>query len=70
MKAETKIRNALISLYWNGHDDGRLCEASDDIMGHITGEDWSRRRKQVIDAAIKRILSADKKQKPKRKTTA
>jgi len=63
MKAETKIRNALIFLYWNGHDDGRLAEASDDILGHITGEEWSRRRKQVIDATIKKILNADSKKK-------
>lgn len=55
MKLETKIRNALISLYWEAHTDGRLCEKHDGILEHINSVEWANRRAKVINQALQKL---------------
>lgn len=55
MKQETKIRNALISLYWEAHTDGRLCENGGGILEHINSIEWADRRAKVINQALQKL---------------
>jgi hypothetical protein len=55
MKQETKIRNALIVLDWDGNDDGRLCEKHDSILEHINLIEWANRRTKVIIQALHKL---------------
>ncbi len=53
MKPENRLRRALIELYWKAHSDGRLCEIDDALMDHLKGAGWARRRKNVIEDAMR-----------------
>ena len=56
MKQETKIRNALISLYWEAHTDGRLCETmGEGILVHINSVEWANRRAKVINQTLQKL---------------
>ena len=58
MKPEKKIRNALIRLYWQAHNDGGLAEFDNNIREHLHSQKWADRRAEVIGEALRKIESA------------
>lgn len=58
MKTEKKLRNALIRLYWQAHNDGGLAEFDNNIREHLHSQKWADRRAEVIGEALRKIESA------------